>query len=163
MHLRRLIAALAANIALAAAGSACFAAETIRVYTALEADQIQAYEQSFNKMYPGVKIEWVRDSTGIITSKLMAEKANPQADVVMGLAASSLLLMEKENLLLPYAPKGVEKLNKRYVSEKNPPTWVGMDVWGAAICFNTAEAQKQGLPKPETWKDLLKPVYKARS
>ncbi|MGA2080097.1 MAG: putative 2-aminoethylphosphonate ABC transporter substrate-binding protein [Holophaga sp.] len=162
MHLRRLIAALAANIALAAAGSACLASETIRVYTALEADQIQAYEQSFNKAYPDVKIEWVRDSTGIITSKLLAEKANPQADVVMGLAASSLLLMEKENLLLPYAPKGVEKLNKRYVSEKNPPTWVGMDVWGAAICFNTVEAQKQGLPKPETWKDLLKPVYKGK-
>jgi iron(III) transport system substrate-binding protein len=80
----------------------------------------------------------------------------------MGLAASSLLLLEKEGMLQAYAPKGVEKLTKRYVSESNPPAWVGMDVWGAAICFNTTEAAKLGLKKPETWKDLLKPEYKGK-
>ena len=37
-----------------------------------------------------------------------------------------------------------------------------MDVYGAAICFNTVEAQKLNLPKPETWQDLTKPVYKGR-
>ncbi len=37
-----------------------------------------------------------------------------------------------------------------------------MDVWGATICFNTVEAAKQGLPRPESWKDLLKPVYKGK-
>jgi len=39
---------------------------------------------------------------------------------------------------------------------------VGMDIYGSAICFNTDEAQKQGLPKPSTWKDLLNPVYKGK-
>jgi len=39
---------------------------------------------------------------------------------------------------------------------------VGMDVYGAAICFNTVEAAKQNLPKPESWKDLTKPVYKGK-
>jgi iron(III) transport system substrate-binding protein len=162
MNVRKKIFAVATRLALAAAGSLAFAQTPLTVYTALEADQIQAYEQSFNQMYPDVKIKWVRDSTGIITAKLLAEKAAPQADVVMGLAASSLLLMEKENLLYPYAPKGVEMLNKRYVSEHKPPYWVGMDVWAATICFNTVEAAKQGLSKPESWKDLLKPEYKGK-
>jgi len=40
------------------------------------------------------------------------------------------------------------------------PTWVGMDAWADAICFNTAKAKEQKLPKPEAWKDLLNPVYK---
>ena len=53
-------------------------------------------------------------------------------------------------MLTPYAPKGVEKLNQRFVDTKKPPMWVGMDVWGATICFNTVEAQKRNLPKPET-------------
>jgi iron(III) transport system substrate-binding protein len=35
-------------------------------------------------------------------------------------------------------------------------------VWGATICFNTVEAKKRNLPKPESWKDLLKPVYKGQ-
>ncbi len=162
MKLHSSIMRLFTGLALLTAGAAARAADTLTVYTALEADQIQAYQASFEKSNPDVKIKWVRDSTGIITAKLLAEKAAPQADVVMGVAASSLLLLEKENLLQPYAPKGVEKLNKVYVSEKQPPTWVGMDVWGATICFNTAEAAKLGLKKPETWKDLLKPEYKGR-
>jgi iron(III) transport system substrate-binding protein len=162
MDARRTLVAFATRLILAAAGAAALAQTPLTVYTALEADQIQAYQASFEKAHPEVKLKWVRDSTGIITAKLLAEKAAPQADVVMGLAASSLLLLEKENLLLPYAPKGVEKLSRAYVSEHNPPTWVGMDVWGAAICFNTTEAARLGLKKPESWKDLLKPEYKGR-
>ncbi len=37
-----------------------------------------------------------------------------------------------------------------------------MDVWGATICFNTVEAAKRNIPKPETWQDLTKPVYKGQ-
>jgi len=139
-----------------------FAETTLTVYTALEADQIQAYQQKFEQENPDIKLRWVRDSTGVITAKLLAEKARPQADVVMGVAASSLLLLQKEGMLQPYAPKNVQKLSRQYVDSAPVPSWVGMDVWGAAICFNTVEAAKQGLAKPESWKDLLKPQYKGK-
>lgn len=58
------------------------------VYTALETDQLKAYKDTFEKSVKDVEIRWVRDSTGVITAKLLAEKANPQADVIMGVAAS---------------------------------------------------------------------------
>jgi iron(III) transport system substrate-binding protein len=134
----------------------------ILVYTALETDQLKAYKDGFEKSVKDVEIRWVRDSTGVITAKLLAEKANPQADVVMGLAATSLLVLEQEGMLNPYSPKGVDALNARFVDTKKPPAWVGMDVWGATICFNTVEAQKRNLPKPESWKDLVKPIYKGQ-
>ena len=41
----------------------------------------------------------MRDSTGVITARFLAEKDNPSADVVWGLAATSLLLFEKQGLL----------------------------------------------------------------
>jgi iron(III) transport system substrate-binding protein len=148
--------------AFAAGGAIAQGKTQLLVYTALETDQLKAYEQGFYKEYPNVEIRWVRDSTGVITAKLLAEKANPQADVVLGLAATSLLVLEQEGMLTPYSPKGVEKLNQRFVDTKKPPMWVGMDVWGATICFNTVEAQKRNLPKPESWKDLLKPIYKGQ-
>ena len=132
------------------------------VYTALETDQLKAYEEGFYKAVPDVSLKWVRDSTGVITSKLLAEKGNPQADVIFGLAATSLLVMENEGLLQPYAPKGLSSIGAQYKDTKNPPNWWGMDVWGATVCFNTVEAAKQNLPKPETWADLLKPVYKGK-
>ena len=63
----------------------------------------------------------MRDSTGIVTAKLLAEKNNPKADVVWGLAATSLMLLKSEGMTLPYAPKGVRKLNKKFVDSDNPP------------------------------------------
>src|ERR1700712_319347 len=149
--------------ALAAVSAGAFAQKTqLLVYTALETDQIKAYQEGFNKAYPDIEIKWVRDSTGVITAKLLAEKNNPQADVVMGVAASSLALMDSQGMLIPYAPLNLDAIMAKYRDKKNPPAWFGMDVWGATVCFNTVEAQKKGIPKPETWKDLTKPVYKGQ-
>ncbi|MFZ4529836.1 MAG: putative 2-aminoethylphosphonate ABC transporter substrate-binding protein [Undibacterium curvum] len=160
MTLRKFVLSCATLLSLQCANA--LANTTLTVYTALEADQLKAYQTQFEKEYPDVKIKWVRDSTGIITAKLLAEKAAPQADVVLGVAASSLLILDKEGMLQHYAPKDVAKLSKNYVDSANPPAWVGMDVWGATLCFNTVEAAKLGLKKPESWKDLLKPEYKGR-
>lgn len=135
-------------------------AETeLTVYTAFEADLLEAYAQAFNADHPDITINWVRDSTGIVTAKLLAEKNNPQADAVWGLAATSLLVLKSEGMLEPYAPAGVEKLDPRFVDSDTPPTWVGDDAWIAALCFNTVEAEKLGLTAPATWEDLTKAEY----
>ncbi|MFZ9375215.1 MAG: putative 2-aminoethylphosphonate ABC transporter substrate-binding protein, partial [Burkholderiaceae bacterium] len=41
------------------------------VYTALETDQLKAYQEGFNRVHPDIEIKWVRDSTGVITAKLL--------------------------------------------------------------------------------------------
>ena len=135
---------------------------TLNVYTALETDQLKAYQEGFNKAYPDIELQWVRDSTGVITAKLLAEKAAPKADVIMGVAATSMGIFDAEGMLQPYAPAGLARIDAAYKDKKNPPAWTGMDVWGATICFNTAEAAKRGIPKPETWQDLTKPIYKGQ-
>ena len=143
--------------------SAALAQKTqLLVYTALETDQLKAYQEGFNKTYPDIEVKWVRDSTGVITAKLLAEKGNPQADAVMGVAASSLALLDKQGMLEPYAPAGLAAIAAQYRDKKAVPAWFGMDVWGATVCFNTVEAAKRGIPKPETWKDLTKPTYKGQ-
>lgn len=151
----------AALLSLAFAASAQGRTELL-VYTALEADQVQAYKAAFEKENPSIELKFVRDSTGIVTAKLLAEKANPQADVVWGLAATSLMLLDKEGMLQPYAPKGLDAIKANMRDPANPPKWVGMDVWSSAICFNTAEATKKNLPKPTSWADLTNPVYKGQ-
>jgi iron(III) transport system substrate-binding protein len=154
---------LAAAAALAAVAFGASAQKTqLTVYTALETDQLKAYQAGFEKANPNIEITWVRDSTGIITAKLLAEKNNPKADVVMGVAATSMAIFDNEGMLVPYAPAGLTRIAMQYRDSKGPPTWVGMDVWGATICFNTVEAAKRNIPKPETWKDLTKPVYKGQ-
>jgi len=139
--------------------TSAFADTELTVYTAVEAEDLTRYAAKFNESYPDIKINWVRDSTGIITAKLLAEKNNPQADVVWGLAGTSLLLLKSEGMLEPYAPAGVEKLDSKFVDGDNPPAWVGMDAWVAAVCYNTVEAGKAGLTPPTSWKDLTDPQY----
>jgi len=161
MRRSSLVAPLVAGLAIVLAPLPALAQKTqLLVYTALETDQLKAYQEGFNKLEPNIEIKWVRDSTGVITAKLLAEKANPQADVVMGVAASSHALLDRNGMLEPYKPLNHDALMPQYRDKKNPPAWFGMDVWGATVCFNTVEAQKKGIPKPETWRDLLKPVYK---
>ncbi len=135
-------------------------AETLTVYTAVEAEDLKKYAKRFNMDHPDITIKWVRDSTGIVTAKLLAEKNNPKADIVWGLAGTSLMLLGKEGMLEPYAPKGLDKLDPKFRDPANPPSWTGMDAWVAAVCYNTVEGKKNNVPQPASWKDLLKPVYK---
>jgi iron(III) transport system substrate-binding protein len=134
----------------------------ITIYTALEDDQLSEYLPLFQKAYPDIKVNKVRDSTGVVTAKLLAEKDNPTADVVWGLAASSLLVADKQGLLEPYAPKGLEAVQAQFRDEKNPPNWVGIDAWESAFCVNTVESDKKKLPIPTSWADLIKPEYKGQ-
>ncbi len=162
-NLLRCVFRLVAVLLLATGSGGALAQKTqLLVYTALETDQLKAYADSFNKSEPNIELKWVRDSTGVITAKVLAEKANPQADVIMGVAATSMMVFDQQGLLLPYKPKGFEKLTRKYSDPKPVPAWVGMDAWGATVCFNVVEAAKRGIPRPETWKDLTKAVYKGQ-
>lgn len=150
---------LALGVAGIALASAAFAETELTVYTALEAEILPRYAEMFNQDHPDIKINWVRDSTGVVTAKLLAEKNNPQADVVWGLAATSLLVLKSEGMLEPYAPAGLETLDPKFRDSDTPPSWVGMDAWVAAICYNTVEGAKLGLTAPTSWADLTKAEY----
>ena len=149
--------ALASVLTLGVAAQAM--AVELTVYTAVEAEDLTRYAAAFNEDHPDITINWVRDSTGVITAKLLAERDNPQADVIWGLAATSLLLMKGEDMLEAYAPAGVENLDPKFVDSSTPPAWTGMDAWVAAVCYNTVEGEANGGPAPTSWADLTDPVY----
>jgi iron(III) transport system substrate-binding protein len=158
--MKKLVGSLLAGVAAGIISIGTAMSAELTVYTAIEAEDLKKYAEAFNADHPDITINWVRDSTGVVTAKLLAEKNNPQADVIWGLAATSLLLLKTEGMLEPYAPKGVELLDPKFVDKSNPPAWVGMDAWVASICFNTVEAAKLNIPAPTSWKDLTKPEYK---
>jgi iron(III) transport system substrate-binding protein len=152
-------AAVAAVTAMVAGPA--FAQKTkITVYSALEADQVGPYKTAFEAANPDVEIAWVRDSTGVITARILAEKDNPRADVIWGLGASSVALFDSMGMLEGYTPKGADQVKPAFRSTKNPMAWTGMDAWLAVMCYNTVEGGKKNLPKPAAWADLANPVYK---
>jgi iron(III) transport system substrate-binding protein len=151
---------LACLAALAVAAPALAQKVPLTVYTALENDQLKIYKDEIEKAVPEADVQWVRDSTGVITARLLAEKAAPKADLVLGLAASSLLLLNKEGMLEAYKPAGEDKLKANFRSASG--AFVGMDAFLGVVCFNTAEGGKAGLKTPASYKDLLNPKLKGQ-
>jgi iron(III) transport system substrate-binding protein len=152
---------LAAGAVLALSTAAALAQKTpLSVYTALENDQLKIFKDTIEAAVPDVDVQWVRDSTGVITSRILAEKASPKADIVLGLAASSLLLFKTEGLLEAYQPAGVDKLKESFHSTDG--SWTGMDAFLGVVCYNTAEGAKAGTTSPKAYKDLLDPKFKGK-
>jgi iron(III) transport system substrate-binding protein len=134
----------------------------LTVYTALENEQLAPFKQAAEAAVPNVELVWVRDSTGVITARLIAERSNPRADMVWGLSVFSILQMEALDMLQPYTPRGAEALRANMRSDREPMTWTGMDAFVSAICFNTVVAQQRGIPRPTTWSDLLDPRFRGQ-
>jgi iron(III) transport system substrate-binding protein len=148
---------------LALAGQAFAQAKTrLIVYSTLEVEHIAKFKEAFEADNPDIEIAWARDSTGILTAKLLAEKDNPRGDAIWGLAATSMMLLAKEGVLEPYAPANLAAIKPNFRDPRDPPNWVGMEAWAAALCFNTIEAGKLNIAPPQSWFDLLAPVYKGR-
>ncbi|MCA0400354.1 MAG: putative 2-aminoethylphosphonate ABC transporter substrate-binding protein [Proteobacteria bacterium] len=160
---KQVLAGLAIGASLLAAGmTGAFAQARVKLtaYTALEVDQLPVFKAAIEKAVPDVEIVWVRDSTGVITARFLAEKDNPRADLMLGLAATSLLLFEKDGLLLDYRPKGVDALKPAFRDANGAYTWTGMDAYLAVACYNVPEAKKVNAPLPASWDDLLRPEFK---
>lgn len=132
----------------------------ITVYTNILLDQVKTYLEGFHVLHPQIKVNVVREAVSVLAQRLLAERNDPQADVIWGLAVTSLKRMEWRGMLSPYAPVGLERVMPQFRDTSNPPYWVGMDAWTAVFCVNTVALDNLGLPIPRSWSDLIKPIYK---
>jgi iron(III) transport system substrate-binding protein len=161
-----LLFALAANAllfsSLVAPSDAQTRREQLVVHSTLEPEHIAEFKQAFEAEHPGIEIVWSRDSTGVIAARIIAEGENQRADAIWGLAVTSVAKIKSLGLLVPYAPANLQALREGFRDKSDPPSWVGMEAWVAAVCFNTIEAAKYDLKRPTSWFDLLDPSYKGR-
>jgi len=132
------------------------AGNEVVVYTALEEDESADYFDLAAKELPDLNIKWIRYSTGELMAKVLAEKDNPQCDVIYGTAVTELARVK--DILVPYKPKDIDKVGEAY---KDPDGyWTAIDMYVAAFCVNTDQLAKKGLTMPTSWADLAKPEYK---
>ena len=143
----------------AAATDASPTSGTITVYTAIETELVTEFLAAFNARYPDITVNVVRDSTGVITARLIAERENPQADLVWGTAASSMMVLDNMDMLEPYAPAGLDRILPMFRDEAAVPAWVGITAWETAFIVNTIELERLGLSVSDIrcYEDLLRP------
>ena len=153
-HKISLLFAALAMIALTFSSAA--RAGELTAYTSLEEDDAKVYLDAFAKAEPDIKVNLLRLSTGDLGARMLAEKSNPQHDVIWGWAVTQMVDPRIMEMLESYKPKGIDQVNTSFVDPQNK--WFATTGYFAAFCVNTEVLAQKNLPMPTSWEDLLNPV-----
>lgn len=106
----------------------------------------------------GIKVNFLRFSTGEALARLTAEKGNPQVDVLLGGPADMYAAGVTEGILEAYRPADSDAISSAYRDPNNYWTGIGL----IPLCFltNTKFLEKNKMQAPTKWADLLDPRYK---
>lgn len=130
---------------------------SLTIYAGLYEDHAIKAIEAFQKE-TGIKVSYIRMSSGEILAKIRAEKDNPKASVWFGGPADTFVQAKAEGLLTPYISSHAQMIDPIY---KDPDGyWTGIYVGSIALASNKEWLQKVGLQPPQSWKDLLNPKYR---
>ena len=133
------------------------AASNLVIYTAANEKLHTDVVTAFSKKYPDITVKAVNLSTGPITEKAIAEKNNPQADLIYAVNTVALEQLKNAGALEPYAPKE-SKIPGQFADSDG--FYINHWLTVMVMAVNTQVLQKRNLPVPATWEDLAKPQYK---
>ena len=131
------------------------------VYSALNEDNTIELAEKF-KEDTGIEIEYISLGGGDAVARIQAEKDNPKTDILVGGSVDLYGALAEQDVLLAYDSPNNDDLDARF----NDPNgmWQGWYMGVLSIILNEEryenEIASQGIAKPETWEDLLNPVYK---
>ncbi len=129
----------------------------------VELEWCEGQVAEFNKLYPGLVINWVRLSSGESLTRLRNEAANPQFDVWWGGPIDSYIAAAQEGLLESYDAPNAVNLRDPKLMKAADNTWFGVYIGTLAFATNTNYlAEHPELSAPTSWDDLLKPEWKGQ-
>ena len=131
--------------------------ETINIYTIWPEKYSSAVFAAFTKE-TGIKVNFLRFSSGEALARVVAEKGNPQVDVLFGGPADTFAAGVDKGVFEPYEPKGASKIPAKFKDPKN--FWVGVAVNPISFMFNNKVLKEKNLPAPTSWDELLNPAFK---
>jgi len=135
------------------------AADVLHMYTALEPNEAKTYIEAFTKD-TAIDVEWVKLSAGEILTRLKAEAKNPQVSIWFGGPSVEFIAGKKEGLLAPYnSPVGASFLKGNLRDTED--CWSGIYFGAIGFANNTNWFEKNKIPYPTSWQDLIKPEFKA--
>ncbi len=133
------------------------AADPINVYTIWPENYARPMFQEFEKQ-TGIKVNFLRFSSGEALARVMAEKNNPRIDVLFGGPVETFAAGIKEGIFAPYKPPSFDKLPARF---KQPDgMWTAIADDPLVFMTNGAFLKTNNLKPPASWNDLLNPAYK---
>jgi iron(III) transport system substrate-binding protein len=133
------------------------AADPLNVYTIWPENYARPMFQEFEKQ-AGIKVNFLRFSSGEALARVIAEKNNPRIDVLFGGPVETFAAGIKEGIFEPYKSPSFAKLPARFKQADGQWTAIADDP--LVFMTNAAFLKANNLKPPASWDDLLNPAYK---
>lgn len=137
--------------------AAARAADPINVYTIWPENYARPMFQEFEKQ-TGIKVNFLRFSSGEALARVIAEKNNPRIDVLFGGPVETFAAGIKEGIFAPYKSPSFDKLPARF--KQADGLWTAIADDPLVFMTNGAFLKANKLQPPASWDDLLNPAYK---
>jgi thiamine transport system substrate-binding protein len=131
--------------------------EQIVVYTyaSFPSVLVEDIKEHFSSQYK-IEVDFKTfGDTGPLFNRLLQERDNPQADVVIGLDNNYFFRVKQERIFKQYRPKAAARIKPELIFDEDfflTPYDFGYIVFN----FDSEKVTK----RPKTYQDLLKPIYK---
>jgi iron(III) transport system substrate-binding protein len=152
------LGALAVGTAWLVAPLACERGDGRRVLTVYSPhgkELLRHYEQGFERLHPGVDVQWVDLGSQEILERVQAERANPQADVWFGAPSDAFARAARQGLLAPYRPTWAGAVPDE--ARDSLDRWYGTYRTPEVIAYNSKLVAPADAPRD--WDDVLLPRW----
>jgi iron(III) transport system substrate-binding protein len=150
--------AIALTVALTgAAPASAQTGQTVNAYSIWPENWARPMFEEFEKA-TGIKVNFVRFSSGEALARVIAEKNNPRVDVLFGGPVETHAAGIKEGIFEPYKPASFAKLPARF--KQADGQWVAIADDPLVFMSNNKFLKEANLKPPASWEDLLNPAYK---
>src|SRR5436190_10343870 len=146
-----------AALAAAVLATPAAAAETLNAYSIWPENWARPMLQEFEQA-TGIKVNFVRFSSGEALTRVIAEKGNPRVDVLFGGPVETFAAGIKEGIFEPYRPPSFNALPARFKQAEG--YWVAIADDPLVFMTNAKFLKEHNLKPPASWEDLLHPAYK---
>ena len=129
---------------------------SLTVLCTVQEDQCQQVADEFTAE-SGIQANYVRLSAGEAVARMNASKENPEFDVFYGGGADNHVAASEFDLIEPYESPNADVIPAEF--KDSDGLWTGI-YWGMfGFCSNTDVLDEIGADVPQSWEDLLDPVF----
>jgi len=130
---------------------------TLNAYSIWPENWARPMFEEFEKA-TGIKVNFVRFSSGEALARVIAEKNNPRVDVLFGGPVETHAAGIKEGVFESYKPPSFDKLPARFRHPEGQ--WVAIADDPLVFMTSNKFLKDNNLAAPASWNDLLHPAYK---
>ena len=127
----------------------CEKSEELQIYSIIHEEETEALTQLFTEK-TGIKVNYLRATTGELVNRVIAEKDDPQADILLGGASSYHIQAAEAGALEPYVSPLAEKVPS--YARSNDGSCTGFCVLTLGIGINQGRFAEKfpGMEYPKT-------------